>query len=73
MDDYLGPFSGVAEQEQEDVIVGVREVGRERFRTKESNDFVIQGSMIGTHEVMEALDICGDDPCPTSASYFFRK
>jgi hypothetical protein len=73
MDDYLRPFSGIAEQEQEDVIVGVREVGRERFKTKRRDDFIIQDSMIGTHEVMEALNICGDDPCAASASYFFRK
>jgi hypothetical protein len=76
MDAYLSQFPGAAEAIEAglaDHIVGVREVDPERFSVREGSGFVIQDRMIGTHEVMGELDICGDRPCAASASYFFKK
>ena len=54
-------------------IIGVREVGPERFKVHKGSDFVIEDRMIGTYEVMEKLEICAEDPCLASASYFFKE
>ncbi|MGH6899771.1 MAG: hypothetical protein ACREJ5_25010 [Geminicoccaceae bacterium] len=76
MDAYLSHFPDRGDEVGNglaDDIVGVREVRRERFSVHEGSRFVIQDSMIGTHEVMTKLDICGDAPCAATASYFFRR